>query len=71
MTDVSVDPLSAKEAHIRDAADQAYRILEGEEPLRPRSRALFLEALRTVTREQPLTALAVAFLLGATLTRRS
>ena len=71
MTDVGVGPLSAEEAHIREAADQAYRVLEGEEP-RPRSsRDLLLETMRAVTRESPLTALAVAFLLGATLSRRN
>ena len=71
MTDAGVGPLSAEEKHIREAADQAYRVLEGEEPLRPNSRALFLETMRAVTREAPLAALAVAFLLGATLGRRS
>ena len=71
MTDAGVGPLSAEEVHIREAADQAYRVLEGEEPRPPSSRALLLETMRTVTREAPLTALAVAFLLGATLGRRS
>jgi hypothetical protein len=71
MTDVSTGPLSTEEAHIREAADQAYSILRGEEPPPPNSRALFLETMRTVTREAPLTALAVAFLLGASLGRRS
>jgi hypothetical protein len=71
MTDLSVGPLSAEEAHIREAADQAYRVLEGEEPRPPSSRALFMQTLRTVTRESPLTALAVAFCLGAALSRRS
>jgi hypothetical protein len=71
MTDASVGPLSAEELHIREAADQAYRILEGEEARpRPNSRALFLQTLRAVTRETPLTALAIAFLIGATLSRR-
>ncbi len=71
MTDVGVGPLSAEEKHIRQAADQAYGILRGEERPAPSSRALFLETLRTVTRESPLTALAVAFFLGATLSQRS
>jgi len=70
MTDVGVGPLSAEEKHVREAADRAYGILRGEEPPRPSSKALFLQTLRTVTREAPLTALAVAFLLGATLARR-
>ena len=71
MTDASIGPLSAEEARIREAADQAYSVLRGEEPGRPNSRALFLETIRTVTREAPLTVLAVAFVLGATLGRRS
>jgi hypothetical protein len=70
MTDADVGPLSAEEARIREAADQAYSILEGEEALRPNSRALLIQTVRTVTREAPLTALAVAFLLGAMLSRR-
>ena len=70
MTDLSVGPLSAEEAHIREAADQAYRVLEGEEPRRPSSSTLLLETMKAVTREAPLTALAVAFCLGAALSRR-
>jgi hypothetical protein len=69
MTDVSVGPLSAKEAHIRSAADEAYRVLEGEEPPRGATSQL-LDILRARTREAPLQALAVAFLLGVMLKRR-
>ncbi len=32
MTDVSVGPLSAEEARIQSAADEAYRVLERDEP---------------------------------------
>ena len=69
MTDVSVGPLSAEEARIRSAADQAYRVLEGEEPAAGVT-AWLLDTLRARTREAPLQALAVAFLLGVMLMRR-
>jgi hypothetical protein len=69
MTDVSVGPLSAEEARIQSAADEAYRVLDGEQ--RPAdATARFLETLRARTREAPLQALAVAFLLGVMLRRR-
>lgn len=71
MTDVSAGPMSVEEKHIREAADQAYGILRGEEPQPPSSTTLLLQTLRAVTREAPLTALAVAFCLGATLARRN
>jgi hypothetical protein len=67
MSDTSVGPMSAEETNIREAADQAYRILEGEEPtpLPPASGDRLLKLLRNATRETPLQALAIAFILGA------
>jgi hypothetical protein len=69
MTDVSVGPLSSEEARIRSAADEAYRVLDGEGPP-PSATAQLLDVLRARTREAPLQALAVAFLLGVILRRR-
>ena len=69
MTDVSIGPLSAEEARIRGAADQAYRVLEGEEPGASATTQLF-DIVRARTREAPLQALAAAFLLGVLLMRR-
>jgi hypothetical protein len=69
MTDVSVGPLSSEEARIRSAADEAYRVLEGEAPP-PSATAQLLDILRARTREAPLQALAVAFLLGVISRRR-
>ena len=69
MTDVSVGPLSAEEARIQNAADEAYRVLEGEQPPADAMSRL-LDVLRARTREAPLQALAVAFLLGVMLRRR-
>ncbi|SDO83104.1 hypothetical protein SAMN05444050_5121 [Afipia sp. GAS231] len=71
MTDARVgQPLSTEEVKIREAADQNYRELEGE--LIPGARPLdkLLDALRARTREAPLQALAVAFILGAMAVRR-
>jgi hypothetical protein len=70
MTDVSVGPLSAEEAHLRSAADKAYRVQEGEEPAPADATTRLLDVLRARTREAPLQALAVAFLLGIFLRRR-
>jgi hypothetical protein len=70
MTDISVGPMSAQETHVREAADQAYRILEGEK-LAPRpSGDRWLKLLSNATREAPLRALAIAFILGAMFARR-
>jgi hypothetical protein len=69
MTDVSIGPLSAEEARIQTAADEAYRVLEGDEPAASAT-AQLLGILRARTREAPLQALAVAFLLGVMLKRR-
>jgi len=70
MTDVSVGPLSVEEARIRSAAGQAYRVLEGEQPASADATTRLLETLRARTRQAPLQALAVAFLLGVMLRRR-
>jgi hypothetical protein len=61
MTDVSVGPLSAEEARIRNAADQAYSVLRGEEPPAPSSIDRVVDAIRQAARRAPLRALAAAF----------
>jgi hypothetical protein len=70
MTDVSVGPLSAEEARIQGAADEAYRVLDGEAPAPASATAQLIDVVRARTREAPLQALAVAFLLGVMLMRR-
>jgi hypothetical protein len=70
MTDVSVGPLSAEEARIRNAADQAYRVLEGNEAATPPPALHLIDALRARTRQAPLRALAVSFVLGVMFARR-
>ena len=71
MTDAGVgQPLSKDEVKIREAADQAYRELEGELTPEARPAEKLLEALRARTREAPLQALAVAFILGVMASRR-
>jgi hypothetical protein len=71
MTDVGIgQPLSTAEVKIREAADQGYRELEGE--LLPKTRPVdkLFDLLRRRTREAPLHALAVAFILGVMAARR-
>ena len=70
MTDVSVGPLSAEEARIQNAADQAYRVLEDGGAAPSEATARLLDLLRERTREAPLQALAIAFILGVMLARR-
>jgi hypothetical protein len=70
MTDLSVGPLSVEEARIQSAADEAYRVLEGNGPGPASATGQLLDILRARTREAPLQALAVAFLLGVMLKRR-
>lgn len=70
MTDVSVGPLSAEEARIRDAADQAYRILQSDDDPARDATARLLDLLRASTRQSPLQALAIAFILGIFIARR-
>jgi hypothetical protein len=69
MTDVGLSP--PEEARVQHAADEAFRVLTGDEaPPLPRRRMRAAEVLRDVTREAPLHALAVAFLLGVLIARR-
>jgi hypothetical protein len=71
MMDAGVgQPLSKDEVKIREAADQAYRELEGELMPEARPAEKLLDALRARTREAPLQALAVAFILGVMASRR-
>jgi len=71
MTDAGVgQPLSRDEVKIREAADQSYRELEGELIPETRSFEKLLNVVRARTREAPLQALAVAFILGAMAVRR-
>jgi hypothetical protein len=60
---------SAEEAHVQQAADEAFRVLTGEDD-QPPARLRIAETLRRLTLEAPLHALAVAFLLGALVARR-
>jgi len=71
MTDAGIgQPLSNEEVKIRQAADHAYRELEGELIPEARPAEKLLAALRARTREAPLQALAVAFILGVMASRR-
>ena len=71
MTDAGVgQPLSKEEVKIREAADQSYRELEGELTAEARPAEKLLGALRARTREAPLQALAIAFILGVMASRR-
>jgi hypothetical protein len=62
--------MSAEETHVREAANQAYRILESEEPAPRPSGDRLLKLLINATREAPLQALAIAFILGVMFARR-
>jgi hypothetical protein len=70
MTDAGVGPLSAEEVKIREAADQAYRVLNGEETPAGRPADQLLHVLRMRAREAPLQSLAIAFILGVMVARR-
>jgi hypothetical protein len=70
MADVSIGPLSAEEARIQNAADQAYRVLEDNGSAPANTTARLLDLVRDRTREAPLQALGVAFILGVMLARR-
>jgi len=61
---------STEEARVQHAADEAFRVLTGnEDELQPRRRRI-AESLRQATLEAPLHSLALAFLLGVLLARR-
>lgn len=69
MTEVGLSP--PEEARVQQAADEAYRVLTGDEaPPLPRRRMRVAQVLRDATRDAPLHALAVAFLLGVLVARR-
>lgn len=68
MTEVGLSP--PEEARVQQAADEAFRVLTGNEVPLPRRRVRVAQVLRGATREAPLHALAVAFLLGVLVARR-
>ena len=70
MAEVGGGSVSAEEARIRAAADQAYRVLGTGDRLPPQAEDPLLQALRLKTRESPLRALAIAFLIGVYVARR-
>jgi hypothetical protein len=56
---------------VQHAADEAFRVLTGDQaPPSPRPRTRLADVLREATREAPLNALAVAFVLGVLFARR-
>ena len=61
--------LTEQDLRIEQAADQAERILAGED-VRPHLGAAVAQALRQVTMAAPLRSLAIAFLLGVLAARR-
>ena len=61
---------STEEARVQHAADEAFRVLTGNEDELPPLGTRFSESLRQATLEAPLHSLAVAFLLGVLLARR-
>jgi hypothetical protein len=68
MTDVDLNP--SEEAHVQQAADEAFRVLAGDDDPPSVRRLRFSQALREATLVAPLHALAVAFLLGVLVARR-
>ena len=69
MSEVGLSP--PEEARVQHAADEAFRVLTGgEAPPLPRRHMRVAQVLRDVTREAPLHALAIAFLLGVLVARR-
>ncbi len=68
MTEVGLSP--PEEARVQEAADEAFRVLTGKEVPPPRRRVRVSQVLRDATREAPLHALAIAFLLGVLVARR-
>jgi hypothetical protein len=68
MSEVGLNAI--EEARVQHAADEAFRVLTGNEDELPPLRTRFSESLRQATLEAPLHSLAVAFLLGVLLARR-
>ena len=68
MTDVGLSP--PEEARVQQAADEAFRVLTGNEAPLPRRRVRISQVLRDATLDAPLHALAAAFLLGVLVARR-
>lgn len=68
MTEVGLSP--PEEARVQQAADEAFRVLTGNEVPPPRRGSRIVQVLREATRDAPLHALAVAFLLGVLFARR-
>ena len=68
MTETGLSP--PEEARVQHAADEAFRVLTGNEVPPPRRQSRVAEVLREATRDAPLHALAVAFLLGVLVARR-
>ncbi len=68
MTELGLSP--PEEARVQEAADEAFRVLTGKEVPPPRRRVRVSQVLRDATREAPLRALAIAFLLGVLVARR-
>jgi hypothetical protein len=61
---------SSEKAHVQQAADEAFRVLTGNEDDVDPAGLRFTDRLRRATLEAPLHALAVAFLLGILVARR-
>ncbi|HEU0369007.1 MAG TPA: hypothetical protein VFR42_07355 [Candidatus Acidoferrum sp.] len=68
MTEVGLSP--PEEARVQQAADEAFRVLTGNEVPPPRRSVRVSQLLRDATLNAPLHALAVAFLLGVLVARR-
>ena len=68
MTEAGLSP--PEEARVQHAVDEAFRVLTGNEVPPPRRGLRVAQVLREATREAPLHALAVAFLLGVLFARR-
>ncbi len=70
MTDVSAGVVSPEDRRIQQAADNAARVLSGEQDKLVSAKRRLANTLRRVTREAPLHSLAIAFLLGVLIARR-
>jgi len=69
MADVNYEMPSSEQLRMEQAADEAIRVLSGEEEPLQGARGL-AELLRRATREAPLHSLALAFVLGVLVARR-